>query len=261
MNFDNFTPELAALLLWLGLGKIAIIGAFTFFNQMSFFKKLQIFKIDIFQEQTSRELKAAWVVLTDTFILAVLVNCDLIRLEPSSLSNIATTFVVFFVWIEVWFYWTHRWMHQSPTLWKIHESHHLSEVNQPLTATSFSLVEKLFFYTFAWFLVPTILSWHISICPLGIAAYFTYYYISSAIAHANTEYSYSIQRYLPFGLDKLPGSSTGHALHHARYNVNFGLLTSVLDRVFGTYAKDTEEVQKRVSLGQSLTNLQDVLID
>lgn len=261
MNFDKFTPDLAVVLFWLAFGKLLLIGAFTCFNQMPLFKRLKVFEIEISQEQTARELKASWVVFTDTFVLAVLVSFDLIRLEPSSLGNIMTTFALFFVWIEVWFYWSHRWMHQSETLWKIHEPHHLSEVNQPLTATSFSLVEKLFFYTLGWFSVPTILSWYLPVCPLGIAIYFTYYYISSSIAHANTEYSYSIQKKSPLGLDKLPGSSTGHALHHARYNVNFGLLTSVLDRVLGTYAQDTEEIQKQVSDGQSLTSLKDILIE
>jgi sterol desaturase/sphingolipid hydroxylase (fatty acid hydroxylase superfamily) len=30
-------------------------------------------------------------------------------------------------------------------------------------------------------------------------------------------------------MDKLMGSGTGHAIHHARCNVNFGLITSLMD--------------------------------
>ena len=64
---------------------------------------------------------------------------------------------------------------------------------------------------------------------------------------------------MPLGLDRLWGSGTGHAIHHARYDVNFGLITSVLDLVLGTYAPDTQKVQERVSSGQSLSSLQEVL--
>lgn len=258
MKLDLFTPELISVLLWLGFGKLLIIGMFTFLNDLPSNRKLRVFNIKISREQTIRELKATWVVFTDAFVLAILVGFGSIELAPNWPINVLVTFVTFFVWVEVWFYWTHRWMHHSEILWKIHKHHHLSKVNQPLTATSFSTIEKFVFYTCGWLFLPTVISWYIPICPFGIALYFTYYYISSAIAHSNTEYSYSIQKHLPLGLDKLPGSSTGHALHHARYNVNFGLLTSVLDRAFGTYAKDTEKIQERAFLGQSLASLQEI---
>ncbi|WP_392535634.1 sterol desaturase family protein [Nostoc sp. C117] len=259
MKLDLFTPELISVLLWLAFGKLLIIGLFTILNDLPSKQKLRVFNIKISREQTIRELKAIWVVFTDVFALTLLVGFSLIRLASDSPTNILVTFVTFFLWIEVWFYWTHRWMHKSDFLWKIHEYHHLSQVNQPLTATSFSIIEKFVFYTCGWFLLPTLISWYIPISADGIALYFTYYYISSAIAHSNTEFTYSIQKHLPFGLDKFSGSGTGHALHHARYDTNFGLLSSILDRIFGTYAEDTEKIQEKVSLGEALENLQVII--
>ena len=259
MKPEIFTPELLSVLLWISLGKLLVIGLFTILRSLPAYQKLRVYQINISSEQIAREIKAAWVVITDGIALALLACFDLIKFAPNSLSNILLTFVLFFVWVEIWFYWTHRWMHQSELLWKVHEHHHLSVVNQPLTATSFSFMEKFVFYTLGWFSLPTLLSWYIPLSPYGIAAYFTLYYIASAIAHSNTEFSYSIQKYMPLGLDKLWGSGTGHAIHHARYDVNFGLITSVLDRVLATYAPDTQKVQERVSSGQSLSSLQEVL--
>lgn len=259
MNLEIFTPKFLSVLLWLAFGKLLIIELFTVLRDLPSYRWLRIFSIEVSKEQTLRELKAAWVVLTDAILLALLAGFGLIRLATESLSTILLTFLVFFVWVEIWFYWSHRWMHQSNLIWKIHQYHHLSVVNQPLTATSFSFIEKFVFYTCGWFFVPTLISWYVPISAWGIADYFTCYYIASAIAHSNTEFSYALQKRLPWGLDKLFGSSTSHTLHHARYMVNFGgPFTAILDRACGTYAKDTEKIQERVSLGKSLTSLEEV---
>lgn len=259
MNLAIFSPELLIVLLWIGLGKLLIIALFTVLRDLPAYQCLRVYQVNIFPEQIAREIKSAWVVITDGLVLALLAGLGLIKLAPNSFSNIILTFVIFFIWVEIWFYWSHRWMHQSKLLWKVHEHHHLSVVNQPLTATSFSFLEKFVFYTLGWFSLPTLLSWYIPLSPYGIALYFTVYYVASAIAHSNTEFSYPIQKNLPLGMDKLTGSGTGHAIHHARYNVNFGLITSLMDQVFGTYASDTQKVQERVFFGQSLSSFEEVL--
>ncbi|MFB2771435.1 sterol desaturase family protein [Pelatocladus sp. BLCC-F211] len=254
-----FTSELLSVLLWLAFGKFLIVGILMLIKNLPSIQKLRVYDIEVPQEQTVRELKAAWVVLTDAMVLAILVWLGLIKLSPESFGNILLTFLVFFIWVEVWFYWTHRWMHQNDFMWKIHEHHHLSLINQPLTAISFSFIEKFVFYTCGWFLLPTLLSWYIPISAYGIAAYFTCYYIASPIAHSNMEFLYSLLKYLPFGMSNLSSSATSHGIHHARCDVNFGLITSVLDCIFGTYAQDTEKVKKRLYLGQNLTSLQEIL--
>ena len=259
MKLEIFTPIFLSVLLWLAFGKLLIIKLFTVLKDLPFYQLLRIFSIEVSKEQTVRELKATWVVLTDAIVLALLAEFGLIRFAPESLSTILLTFLVFFIWVEIWFYWSHRWLHQSNIIWRFHQHHHLSVINQPLTATSFSFMEKFVFYTCGWFLLPTLISWYIPISPCGIAAYFTCYYIASTIAHSNTEFSYFLQKRLPWGLDKLVPSSTSHALHHVRYQMNFGgPFTSVLDKACGTYVQNTEKIQSRVSLGKSLTSLEEV---
>lgn len=259
MKLEMFTPELISVLLWLAFGKLPIVGILMTIQNLPSIKKLRVYDIEVSREQTIRELKDSWVVLTDAVVLVILVCSGLLKLSTESLGNILLTFVVFFVWVEVWFYWTHRWMHQSEFMWKFHEHHHLSILTQPLTATSFSFVEKFVFYTCGWFLLPTLLSWYIPISAYGIAAYFACYYIASPIAHSNMEFLYPLFKYLPFGMSNLSSSATSHGIHHARCNVNFGLITSVLDCIFGTYASDTEKVKKRIFLGENLGSLQEVL--
>jgi Delta7-sterol 5-desaturase len=253
---DVFTSELVGLLLWLSFGKPLAILIITVICELPSSRNLHIFNIQIFREQTIRELKSTWLIFTDAFMLMLLVKFNIVRFGSNSPINIMLTFSAFFLWIEIWFYWCHRLMHKNNLLWKVHEYHHLSEINQPLTASSFSMVEKFVFYTCGWFLLPTVVSWFNPLSTLGVGLYFAYYYASSAIAHSNTELTYSFQKHLPFGIGKCLGSATGHALHHARYDTNFGLLSSIPDRLFGTYAKDTEKVQQKVSSGESLENLQ-----
>ena len=259
MNFSLFTPDFIAILLWLAFGKLLIIGTFTLLIRIPPFKTQRVFQVELKTEQTWRELKGAWVVITDALILGLYTAMGWINLSVNSWPNIILTFGIFFVWVEIWFYTTHRLMHQSDWLWNAHKFHHLSEVNQPLTATSFSVAEKLVFYSLGWFALPMLLSWWVPISPYGIALYFTVYYVASCIAHSNTEFSYTMQRHLPWGLDRLPGSGTGHAIHHARYNVNFGLLTTVLDQLLGTYAADTMQVQASATNGNGLKQLKEVL--
>lgn len=259
MNAELFTIDFVCVLLWLVAGKPLIIGLFTLLINVPPFKSRRVFQLDLSSGQTGRELKAAWVVITDAVVLALYAALGWIQLGTNTPINTLLTFGLFFVWVELWFYWTHRWMHQSRWLWPAHAAHHLSKINQPLTATSFSVIEKLIFYSLGWFLLPVLVSWWYPISPYGIALYFTVYYIASCIAHSNTEFSYTTQKHLPWGLDKLPGSGTGHAIHHARYNVNFGLLTTILDRLLGTYASDTVKVQAKAADGGGLTQLHEVL--
>ncbi len=184
MNLNLFTPEFIFVLLWLAFGKLPFVGILTTLQNWPSIHKLRVYDIEVSREQTIRELKSIWVVLTDAVVFTLLVCSGMLKLAPESISNILLTVVIFFVWVEIWFYWSHRWMHQNKFMWKFHEHHHLSALTQPLTSISFSFIEKFVFYTCGWFLLPTVLSWFIPISAYGIAAYFTCYYIASPSAHS-----------------------------------------------------------------------------
>lgn len=242
MERDIFTFKFLVLLLWLACGKLLTVALFTVVTNSHSNLKLRVYNVAINRQQTIRELKSSWLVLTDPIVLALLAWFGLIKFAPESPTNILLTVGVFFIWAEVWFYWTHRLMH-SHWLWKIHQHHHLSEITQPLSAASFSFVEKFVFYTCGWLFFLAFLSWYLPISLYGIVAFYTYYFITSPIAHSNTELTPHWIHELPFGIGKFLGTATGHALHHDQYGVNYGFITSVLDRVFGTY-RDKEEQSK-----------------
>lgn len=244
MEREVFTPNFLIVLLWIGFGKLITIGLFTFICNLPSKRQLRVYDIEIKKEQVVWELKASWLVLTDPIVLALLAWFRLIKFAPESPANILFTIAVFFVWAEVWFYWTHRLMHNQPLLWKIHRHHHLSKISQPLTAASFSFVEKFVFYTCGWLLFLSAVSWFVPISLYGIVAFYSYYFFTSPIAHSNTELSAHLLGKLPLSMGNIIGTATGHAIHHVQSNVNFGFITTVLDRVFGTYQTSVKTPKK-----------------
>lgn len=251
MNIEIFTPQLIKVLLWLAFGKFLTIGILTIIEKGFSSSKLRIYNnLHVCRQQTIQEIKSIWIVFTDAVFFALLVYFGWLKLSQDTPVNILLTFTVFFVWVEFWFYWSHRWLHQSKFLWQFHESHHQSILTQPLTAVSFSFIEKLVFYTCGWFLLPTLLSWYIPISAYGIAAYFACYYIFSPLGHMNLEAVYSLFESLPFEMNHFSSVAMSHPIHHIRYNANFGLITPVFDHIFGTHDSNKEE---------NLGNLQEAL--
>jgi len=248
-----FSPTFVLILLWLAFGKLLSIGFFSLLARQPGLRARRVIAAEVGREQTRRELRSAWLVLTDPAVLALLVWMGWIRFAEETWAHAAFTAAVFFLWAEVWFYGTHRLMHKSDWLWAFHEKHHLSEVPQPLTATSFSLVEKLFFYTCGWLGFLAVLSWWAPVSLYGIAAFYSYYFITSPLAHSNLELQPAWVHDLPGGLGKILGTATGHAVHHGRHDLNYGFITSVLDRVFGTYWAGTEDALRQVAEGRALS--------
>ncbi len=48
-----------------------------------------------------------------------------------------------------------------------------------------------------------------------------------------------------------------HALHHARWTVNYAFQAAMMDRLFDTESADWPELYERVASGQPLTTLQE----
>ncbi|HWJ25042.1 MAG TPA: sterol desaturase family protein, partial [Flavisolibacter sp.] len=53
---------------------------------------------------------------------------------------------------------------------------------------------------------------------------------------------------------------TYHAMHHARYVKNYGLITSTLDRLFNTMWEDYDQVQSRAASEQPLNKLSERMV-
>lgn len=255
----SFTAEQWAILLWLASGKILTISAVTAFTRLPGANRHKIYQVEAAEGQTGWELRSAWVLLTDAVVLGVLLTLGLLRPAADTLATAALTFTALFVWAELWMYWAHRLMHRFNLLWKIHEQHHRSVVPQPLTATSFSLAEKLVVYTLGWLGFAAALSWVAPVSLYGIVAYYSFYFITSPLAHANVETTDADSLNARWGLGRILGTSTGHAMHHARCHGNFGFLTSLTDRMFGTYLPDTPAIQRRAWAGRGLASTDEKL--
>jgi sterol desaturase/sphingolipid hydroxylase (fatty acid hydroxylase superfamily) len=142
-------------------------------------------------------------------------------------------------------------MHTRPLLF-IHREHHRSHVIGPWSAASFSLLEK-FIFSLGILGGLALVSLLHPLSAFGILAYYVLYFYTNALGHANVEIRGAAYYRGIWG--HLFNTPTYHALHHARYVKNYGLMTPWLDRLFGTAWFDVAAVQARVASGRPLTRL------
>lgn len=214
--------------------------------------KRRVYLIPLKDGQLRRELRSLLrTVLLDAIVLTAMVKSNLAFVNE---SNVLSTVVFSFFWVELWFYFAHRALH-TRLLYPIHKLHHMSMVTSSLTSMTFSIAERLVFVvgfaTGLWlfsFIHP------ISMVGAGIYVAFTYFF--NLIGHTNIEIYPPNARWLISWLC----TPTHHSLHHARVVGNYGLHTRWLDRLFGTEFADYEEIQKAAYNGQGLVRLSQRLL-
>jgi lathosterol oxidase len=162
-----------------------------------------------------------------------------------SLLSYFLSWTAAFVWLEIWFYASHRAYHTKTLHW-IHVEHHKSALNTPFTGLSFSFLETLIFDV--GLLLPLALADHfVSLNFYGIATeYILFLYINS-YTHANYELK---PKHFNRTFGRVLTSATYHALHHSRYTGNYSAGTRFMDRIFGTEWDDYEAVYERVSVAR-----------
>ena len=132
--------------------------------------------------------------------------------------------------LDAWRYWEHRIFHSVPFLWRLHLVHHsdtqvditTTERHHPLDAVVGGATAVIFVLVF----FP----------PLeGLLAYYILVRTVQLCAHANLALPTWLDRSLGMVL-VTPGQ---HAIHHSpvlqETNSNYGALSSVWDRLFGTF--------------------------
>jgi sterol desaturase/sphingolipid hydroxylase (fatty acid hydroxylase superfamily) len=212
----------------------------------------KIFAIEETEEQRQREIRNSWLT---TPIHAVLyyafLSSGVLRAGPESTTLAVASFVLTFLWTEVWHYFSHIAMHWRP-LHFIHREHHLSAVTAPWTSVSFSFLEKFIFSLGILGFLALVSRLHF-LSAFGIFAYYVLYFYTNTLGHANFEFRKP--GYYRRFMGKVFNSPSYHALHHARYVKNYGLLTPWLDWMFGTAWEDVAEVQTMAAEGTPLTRL------
>lgn len=165
------------------------------------------------------------------------------------------TFFVALIWTEIWHYASHRAMHLR-SLHFIHREHHLSYVTGVWTSVSFSFLEK-FIFSFGILGGLAVISRFYPVSAIGITGYYVFYFYTNTLGHANFEFRKPNYRSTILG--RIFNSPTYHAMHHARYTRNYGLLTPWLDQLFDTEWKDAGLVQTQAAIGQPLRKLSERL--
>ena len=192
-------------------------------------------------------LPAFVVILLDSLVVSLFVGLGFLKLVVTkSIFAHTVTFLSFFVWTEIFFYYSHRVMHDKKYFW-IHRQHHDRKATNTLTSLNFSIAERLVLL-FGLVFIPGLVSQFVGISLKGMGLYFLLNYALNVYGHLNTEYAPTWFVRSWFG--KIINTTTYHSLHHSRYQGHYGLFTSILDKVHGTYFRDYEVVHEQVSLGE-----------
>jgi sterol desaturase/sphingolipid hydroxylase (fatty acid hydroxylase superfamily) len=217
----------------------------------------RIYNVETTQQQLKEELENSFLTSPlHAFLIWLALYSGMLTDHATTWVNFLYTFLIVFVWTEIWHYFSHRAMHTKALLF-IHREHHKSKVTNPLSSISFSFLEKLIF-SLGIIIPVSLLSGIMPISFYGIYAYYIFYFITNVLGHSNMEIR--DPQYASSWIGKILNTPTFHAMHHARYVKNYGLITSTLDRLFNTMWEDYDKVQSRAASEQPLTRLSERLI-
>jgi Delta7-sterol 5-desaturase len=242
------------------LGFLAIANHLIVFAFMLLYKSKKvrlIYNVSANQEQLKEELNNSFFTSPLHAILIWLaLFTGFLKDHPATIVSFVYTFLIVFVWTEIWHYFSHRLMHHKSLLW-IHREHHKSKITNPLSSMSFSFLEK-FIFSVGILAPAAALSFVIPVSLYGIIAYYIFYFITNTLGHSNIE----IRKpgYANTFMGKIFNTPAYHAMHHARYVKNYGLITSVLDRLFNTMWEDYDKVQTRAAENKPLQKLSERMI-
>ena len=153
-------------------------------------------------------------------------------------TSLGLVFLTHVLPVEFIYYWAHRWMHEYPSLYKVHKHHHLSIVPTPKTSVTFLLSEHIFYdLLFALpVLVPAFLG-HATV--VSTLLYVPFFDFLNTLGHTNLEVFPSWYMNSPFYYFFY--CTTYHHVHHRYFKYNYALFMPIYDFVFGTYSKKYTE--------------------
>jgi Delta7-sterol 5-desaturase len=135
------------------------------------------------------------------------------------------------VFHDMYFYWTHRLLHQPGWYEKIHQVHHLSSNPSPFTSLSFHPLEAI--------IQAAVLPLIIVIIPshaFAIFIFLVYMVYKNVRGHAGYEFTSGDYRQNKW--NRLHSYSVHHNLHHSHGRGNYGLYFTIWDRLMKTLRKE-----------------------
>lgn len=130
------------------------------------------------------------------------------------------------------YYWNHRLGHESAVFWAAHVVHHQSQeynLSTALRQTSSGALLGWIFYL-----------------PMAVAGFPTEVFVVAAVVNLLYQYWIHTEQIGKLGwFDRWFGSPSNHRVHHAvndRYiDRNYGGITMLWDRLFGTFVEESEK--------------------
>jgi sterol desaturase/sphingolipid hydroxylase (fatty acid hydroxylase superfamily) len=226
------------------------------FGLCALMSRRKIYRIAVSKQQYKNEFKQAMLVLlADSVTSFLLLRSGLVHFSVTSIAQDAVVFIANFAFFELWFYTAHRLQHKK-ALFRFHAIHHRSRVTTPLSVLHQSVVDRSIL-TIGFVLPLMLCSALDSLSPMTMFALIAVNSLGSIMQHANFEWLIRLNRGKRIAL--IMHSAASHSLHHARVEGNYGFLTSVMDRLFGTYIADTELVSEKAWNGEGMTRLLQVV--
>ncbi|KAF0842860.1 sterol desaturase/sphingolipid hydroxylase (fatty acid hydroxylase superfamily) [Methylovorus glucosotrophus] len=191
-------------------------------------------------------------------LVTVPVGYWLSRHPVVDLSNYgAISYLLLFIGYEFGFYFRHRFAHQTRWFWISHQVHH--SANHLNLSVAFRVsVGEILMGAMLFHVIPLSLLGFDPITILGAAA------IGGAIALWN--HSTWIGKLGP--LEGILSTPSAHRVHHARNpeyigekeGANFGALTVIFDRIFGTYMPERDDIKIEYGLVEPIRSNNPVTI-
>ena len=148
-------------------------------------------------------------------------------LNGISLMEEAVRMGIYSLLVELWFYWSHRLLHENQWLYKnVHKEHHLEIVPSPIDSYILTPMETI--NVTMSFIIPLLCGFGITY--KGLLTVYTYHLMMSLLVHG--------------GIPQIDH----HMVHHAKYNGNYSASYPLLDTIFGT---QIEKRKKSISVSNN----------
>jgi sterol desaturase/sphingolipid hydroxylase (fatty acid hydroxylase superfamily) len=153
------------------------------------------------------------------------------------------TFIWMFFLHDTYFYWTHRLMHH-PMLYKhVHLIHHRSTNPSPWTAYAFHPLEAVMEA-----MILPVIAFSIPVHTSALTYYMMFQIGYNVYGHLGFEIFPS--KMSTHWLGKWVNTSVAHNMHHKFFVKNYGLWTTIWDRLMGTMHPKYEELYEKTTNGE-----------